>query len=447
MECNIKNLTFLLNKPWFYFLLSLIHQAVLFAPGPFPTTFPDSGTYLSWHPQRTPLYPLLLSLFGSIYFTALFQVIVFALAVVVFHLALRLILQTMLKTSTNAFSLFLWGGSLYFATNFELVQFSPTILTESLGISFFLFYFLTILAFRASSPGLTQKILLILSFLVFPILLFFLRPSFILVPVATSIFLILEIFFRKFTRNEAFKSTRNVLLALLCLVLYGGSIVGYAFWNRPRLGHVGISDIAQHQIFANYMAQGVLLEEAEKPETSPELKAFGAANKIINLDPNKRGSQYLLFEQWQEMNPGKDLYTNLVLVNQELLSRRFLGYIKAALRNLSSLIDGRASFNYYPIEHRDRPSWLYFWVQFILDNLFAGLWFVALIYFFMTIAKRPLFGNENLLFVLIASQFLTIAFVGYSELRRQSIGVGSIQVIFVMMMWIHLLKRRIPQET
>jgi hypothetical protein len=74
--------------------------------------------------------------------------------------------------------------------------------------------------------------------------------------------------------------------------------------------------------------------------------------------------------------------------------------------------------------------------------LFAVLWFVALIYYFKTCLRRPHFGNENLLFIFIASQFLTIAFVGYSELRRQSIGVGSIQVLFVIVMWIHLLKKR-----
>jgi hypothetical protein len=179
----------------------------------------------------------------------------------------------------------------------------------------------------------------------------------------------------------------------------------------------------------------------------PRLKAFGAAYDITKLDPEKKDSQYLLFGQWQEMNPEKDLYTELVLVNRELLTRRPFGYVKAALRNLSSLIDGRASFNYYPIENRDLVSKAYFWIQFILDNLFCFFWFVALGYYLMTFRKRNFFGDENLLFLLIASQFLTIAFVGYSELRRQSIGVGSIQIIFVISLWILMCRKRLFNQS
>ncbi len=440
----------ILNKPWFYFVLSLIHQGLVFAPGPFPNVFPDSGSYLAWNPQRTPLYPWILSVAGSYQIVAVIQILIFSLAALTFHVSLRMVLEKLIpedstlspsNLSPSNFStsrirqLFLWGGSLYFATNFEFIQFSPTILTESLGISFFLFYFLSLLAFRNSRPGRAQNALLVLSFLLFPVILFLLRPSFIFVPIVLSGFLILQLFQKEHIRTGAY--------ALLCLCLYGGTILSYAVWNRVRLGHIAVSDIGQHQILANYMAQGMLTEEAAKPEASARLKAFGAAYDITKLDPEKKDSQYLLFGQWQEMNPEKDLYTELVLVNRELLTRRPFGYVKAALRNLSSLIDGRASFNYYPIENRDLVSKAYFWIQFILDNLFCFFWFVALGYYLMTFRKRNFFGDENLLFLLIASQFLTIAFVGYSELRRQSIGVGSIQIIFVISMWILMCRKRL----
>jgi hypothetical protein len=148
-----------------------------------------------------------------------------------------------------------------------------------------------------------------------------------------------------------------------------------------------------------------------------------------------------LFEKWTALNPGKDLYAELVPVNKELLAKRPFAYAKAALRNLSSLIDGRASFNYYPIVDRDLPSKLYFWLQFALDNIFCVLWFTALIYFFATIRRRPLFGVENLIFLTVATQFMTIAVLGYSELRRQSVGVAGVQMLFVLIMWEHLTKR------
>ncbi|MGZ3747184.1 MAG: hypothetical protein ACXWRE_07440, partial [Pseudobdellovibrionaceae bacterium] len=336
---------------------------------------------------------------------------------------------------------FIWIGSLYFATNFEMLQFAPTILTESLGISFFTFYFFAVLNWsrlREDASGASRfpaKLFFFLSFFFFPILLFMLRPSFILVPAAISFFHALKYLQQK---NHALFAAVTA-----CLILYGGTIEGYAHWNQKRIGHVGISDIAQHQIFANYMARGILKEKGSKEDASAGLKAFTRA--YMEMDPKLRDSQYSLFEKWAELNPGKDLYTELIPVNKELLSKRPFGYVAASLRNLSSLIDGRASFNYYPIVDRDLPSKLYFWLQFALDNIFCLLWFTALIYFFATLRRRSLFCVENLIFLTVATQFLTIAVLGYSELRRQSVGVAGVQMLFVLMMWAHLLKRYLPK--
>jgi hypothetical protein len=255
------------------------------------------------------------------------------------------------------------------------------------------------------------------------------------VPAAISFFFVLKYLFEK--------KSRLFVATALCLVAYLGSTQVYAYWNRTRLGHVGISDILQHQIFANYMARGVLMEEAFKPEASTGLRAFGDAYAITKQDPALKDSQYSLFEKWQEMNPGKELYTELVPVNKELLAKRPFAYLTASLRNLSSLIDGRASFNYYPeIKTRGVISQIYFGIQFVVDNLFFLFWFTALGFYLWTFRTRELFGIENLIFVTVATQFLTIAFLGYSELRRQSIGVASIQMLFVLVMWVYLLKRR-----
>lgn len=426
----------ILNNPWFYFALSLIHQGMVFLPGEIPQLFPDSGSYMGSHAQRTPLYPLIISTIGNLQVTAWVQILTFALAAAVFHLLCRSVCEKIPMPKGR--DLFVWIGSLYFATNFELIQFSPTILTESLGISFFVFYFFSLL--RSSSTDSQSKLYFVLAFVVFPIGLFLLRPSFILVPAAISFFHVLQFFFEK--------KRRRALAVLAGLMLYLGSTQIYAYWNKARLGHVGISDIMQHQILANYMARGLLMEEALKPEASPGLRAFGEAYAITRQDPALKDSQYSLFEKWQEQNPGKDLYTELVPVNKELLSKRPGGYLMAALRNLSTLVDGRASFNYYPsIKTRSVISKIYFGLQFALDNLFCILWFVALVYYVKTFRSRPLLGTENLIFLTVATQFLTIGFLGYSELRRQSIGVASIQMLFVLVLWMHLLKNRWQKKT
>jgi hypothetical protein len=419
----------LLNNPWFYFALSLIHQIIVFLPGEIPQLFPDSGSYFSANPQRTPIYPWILSTLNNNQLTACVQIFMFALAAAAFHVICRMVIE---RISLPKFKEeFIWIGSLYFATNFELIQFSPTILTESFGISFFVLYFFSILKWQRDS----SKVYYVLSFLIFPVLLFLLRPSFILVPAAISFFFVLKYLFEK--------KSRLFVATALCLVAYLGSTQVYAYWNRTRLGHVGISDILQHQIFANYMARGVLMEEAFKPEASTGLRAFGDAYAITKQDPALKDSQYSLFEKWQEMNPGKELYTELVPVNKELLAKRPFAYLTASLRNLSSLIDGRASFNYYPeIKTRGVISQIYFGIQFVVDNLFFLFWFTALGFYLWTFRTRELFGIENLIFVTVATQFLTIAFLGYSELRRQSIGVASIQMLFVLVMWVYLLKRR-----
>lgn len=258
-----------------------------------------------------------------------------------------------------------------------------------------------------------------------------LRPSFVLVPAAISFFYVL-----KSWQEKKYRISAAVLASLL---IYVGTIEGYAYWNQKRIGHVGISDIAQHQIFANYMARGILKEEGSKDDASAGLKSFALA--YAEMDPTLRDSQYSLFEKWAMLNPQKDLYTELVPVNQELLAKRPFAYVSASLRNLSSLIDGRASFNYYPIVDRDLPSKLYFWLQFGLDNIFCVLWFTALIYFFATLRKRSLFDLENLIFLTVATQFMTIAVLGYSELRRQSVGVAGVQMLFVLLMWAQLTKR------
>jgi len=417
----------LLNNPWFYFLLSLIHQCLVIAPGEFPHLFPDSQGYFDWNPQRMPVYPALLKLLG-LRGTAILQIVMVALAAAALYRICRKVIEKLaLPRCTD---LFVWIGSLYFATNFELIQYSPTILTESLGISFFIFYFFSILQWLESRQ--TSKMYFTLSFLIFPLILVFLRPSFILVPAALSFFLALW-----FLRE---KSTRKFTAILLCLVAYLGSIQIYAYWNRTRLGHVGISDIAQHQILANYMARGVLMEEAFKPEASPGLRSFGEAYAITKQDPTLKDSQYSLFEQWAKMNPGKELYSELIMVNKELLRKRPFAYLMASIHNLSTLIDGRASFNYYNLRDRDVLSKIYFWLQFVLDNIFCVFWFIALIYYFVKFRTWKLFSLENLIFVTVATQFLTIGFIGYSELRRQSIGVASVQMLFVLVMWAHLLK-------
>ncbi len=424
----------ILNNPWFYFVLSLVHQCLVILPGEFPKLFPDSGSYLTWFPHRTPLYPFLLSIFQTTRNMAIFQMLVFALSAVAFHLICRIVLEKIQQPRWGR-EVFIWIGSLYFATNFEMLQFAPVILTESLGISFFTFYFFSVLRWASSnhSTNYAPKLYFGLSFLFFPILLFMLRPSFILVPMAITFFYVLKSLQEK--RYRIFSSI------LACLLVYIGTIEAYSFWNQKRIGHIGISDIPQHQIFANYMARGILKDEGAKSEASPGLKGFAQA--YAEMDPKLRDSQYSLFEKWAELNPGKNLYTELVPVNKELLSKRPFAYVKASLKNLSSLIDGRASFNYYLIVDRDLPSKLYFWLQFALDNVFCVLWFTALIYFFATIRKRPLFSFENLIFLTVATQFMTIAILGYSELRRQSVGVASIQMLFVLIMWAHLTKNRL----
>ncbi|MGZ3806229.1 MAG: hypothetical protein ACXVB4_18590 [Pseudobdellovibrionaceae bacterium] len=423
----------LLNNSWFYFALSLVHQCLVILPGEFPKLFPDSGSYLTWYPHRTPLYPFLLSVFQTMERTAVFQMFVFAFAAAAFHQICRSVLGKLElpQISPQVNEVFLWIGSLYFATNFEMLQFAPTILTESLGISFFTLYFFALLRWTEQEKGPLAKFYFVLSFVFFPILLFMLRPSFILVPAALTFFHVLKTLQQK----------KHLLCASVsaCLLIYAGTIEGYAYWNQKRIGHVGISDIAQHQIFANYMARGILKEEGAKEDSSAGLKAFARAYE--EMDPTLRDSQYSLFGKWAELNPGKDLYTELVPVNKELLAKRPFGYVQASLRNLSSLIDGRASFNYYPIVDRDLPSKLYFWLQFALDNIFCVLWFTALIYFFATFRRRPLFGLENLIFLPVATQFLTIAVLGYSELRRQSVGVAAAQMLFVLIMWAHLTNR------
>jgi len=419
----------ILNNPWFYFILSLVHQALIIGPGEFPHLFPDSQGYFDWNPQRMPIYPAILKVLG-LESTALFQILMFALAAAAFHRICRYVMEQIPLSKGR--DLFVWIGSLYFATNFELLQFSPTILTESLGISFFTFYFFSILQWLKSQQ--TSKFYFGLSFLFFPILLVFMRPSFILVPAAMTFFLALRFLFEK--------DTKKFTAVFACLVIYLGSTQVYAYWNRTRLGHVGISDIAQHQILANYMARGFLMEEAFKPGASPGLRSFGEAYAITKQDPALKDSQYSLFEQWQKMNPDKELYPELVDANKELLRNRPDGYLKASMHNLSTLIDGRASFNYYPIRDRDWPSKIYFWIQFTVDNIFCVLWFVALIYFFAKIHTRKLFSIENFIFVTVATQFLTIGFMGYSELRRQAIGVAGIQMLFVLVVWAHLLNAR-----
>lgn len=424
----------ILNSPWFYFFLSLAHQALIFSFGDFPQLFPDSGSYFTGNAQRTPVYPLILSAFQNPTIVAILQILSFSLASAAFYIICKYVFEKLQLPKFQ--NLFVCGASLYFATNFELIQFSPTILTESFGISFFVFYFFSILKWKKSAG--TSKLYFFLSFVFFPILLVMLRPSFILVPAATTSFFVLKYLLEK--------QRRLFVFCLTSLFIYLSAVQGYAYWNRSRLGHIGISDILQHQILANYMARGVLTEEALKPTASQGLRAFGEAYAITSQDPALKDSQYSLFDKWQAMNPGKDLYTELVLVNKELLRSRPLSYVSAALRNLSTLIDGRASFNYYPeIKTRGTLSKIYFGVQFVLDNIFCILWFVALFYFLFTIRSRSLFCLEHLIFLVIATQFLTIGFLGYSELRRQSIGVASIQMLFVFMTWAILLKNRNQQ--
>lgn len=417
----------LLQNPWFYVVLSLIHQCLIILPGEYPHLFPDSQGYFDWNPQRMPIYPFLLKTAGGTMGLVVIQILAFALAVGAFSVICRIVVDRL--PLTRGKELFTLVGSLYFATNFELIQFSPTILTESLGISLFVFYFFAVLQWQESRYQ--SKCYAFLSLIAMPLLLVFLRPSFILVPAAVFGFLALLHLVQK-----NWKIFAQVCVGLL---IYFGSIQSYAFWNRTRLGHVGISDIAQHQIIANYMARGVLMDEAFKPDTSPGLRAFGEAYAITGKDPALKDSQYSMFEQWQKMNPGKELYPELVLANRELLQKRPGGYFMASMHNLSTLIDGRASFNYYPIRDRDIPSKIYFWLQFVVDNIFCVLWFVALFYYVGTARRYSLFGPENLIVLVVAAQFFTIGFIGYSELRRQSIGVASIQMLFVLVMWTHLL--------
>lgn len=435
---KLKNALF---RPWFYFLLSLVHQVLVILGGPFPNLFPDSGTYqswhaLTWHDQRMPLYPFLIWLSGDLRIAAGLQIFVFALAGSVFFQILQILIAPRstsdLPIKFRKFAVaFPWvpvWGALYFVTNFELTQYSPTILTESFGISLFIFYFYS--AQRVQEHRLHH----FLTFFVFPLLLVFLRPSFILVPFAISGFLILRFYKQRLRQSCA--------VAVVGVAVYSFGILGYAVWNKARLGHVGLSDIPQHQIMANYMAQGVLAEEAAKPEASRELHSFGEAYSITGKNPALKDSQYSMFEQWQLTNPNRDLYHDLLIANRELLTQRPLSYLAASLRNLSVLIDGKASFNYFQIQNRGFFSNLYFLLQQAADQLFAILWLFCLFRFIVNFRKRDWFATENFLFLMVASQFLTIAFFGYSELRRQSVGVAAAQIAFVWYICMDFLDQR-----
>src|SRR5688500_15760110 len=110
------------SSPWLFFVISLAHQFLVLFPGEFPVLFPDSASYLTLNnAQRTPFYPLLLHFMKSPTMTALAQCLFFALAVATFSCILRMILEKMDLPSGKDF--FILIGSLYFATNFELIQF------------------------------------------------------------------------------------------------------------------------------------------------------------------------------------------------------------------------------------------------------------------------------------------------------------------------------------
>jgi hypothetical protein len=179
----------LLNNPWFYFALSLIHQIIVFLPGEIPQLFPDSGSYFSANPQRTPIYPWILSTLNNNQLTACVQIFMFALAAAAFHVICRMVIE---RISLPKFKEeFIWIGSLYFATNFELIQFSPTILTESFGISFFVLYFFSILKWQRDS----SKVYYVLSCFNLPGLALFTAPEFYLGAGGDFVFLCAEVSF------------------------------------------------------------------------------------------------------------------------------------------------------------------------------------------------------------------------------------------------------------
>ncbi len=393
-------------KYWPYlllFIVSLIINFVFQNHQTAPVNFPDSITYLNItqdiknlklpdFTSRTPTYPIFL-----IFFTPLFSLITASFGTLLLFWLIK-------QLFTNTFISFIL--TLLVSLDYGVINFQATILTESIAPFLILFFLFTNIKLILNKKN-TKTFIALLLFS--DVLIMFLKPTFIVLPLALNLIYIL------------FTSKKILIMKIISINLIFTLL--FLTYNYHQSGKFQISSVGSINSFGLALKNDYFKNQpyyTDAPSSVKEtIKIFESYN-----GPTFPNGPYEMLKVLKQNNVYQNESVYLSEVNRYIYiknKRHFIITLPAKI--ISNFNVKRQFYSNYPSKLINHPV-IIFLEKFYnnINNLkFVGfvLCFILFIYFFITKNKKFIILGSILL-VSFYTVFLstTFSYAEYSRLRE-----------------------------
>ncbi len=376
----------------------------------------DTASYINYHANilagqtealRTPVYPYFIKFIGLfsagnlINNVATAQIIISYVSIILFYKTTRSILK-------NRWMII--AASLFYGTMLPIINFDKVIITESLSVSYIVF-FIYLIAGYLRTPKKSLTITLTLSVFIAIML----RPSFIyLLPLTIAFW-----FFRLMIKSEHKACLAGLSASIMVIIL----LVGYSYLNQLNFGFNGISVVTNNNQMTVITKAG-LYNNGNDPEISNAIKNnFRQLHKKVV----PKDSLINIMQKFDHERVHKFVLN--CMLNQK---RAYAGHIYGVITS----IENENIFTDYAIHKSntlaykiDDIEYSVFHINFIFLYLFLGLCLVFIIVKWLKTKQVPWF--ILFLWLIIIAQIAVAIIGGYDEYQR--LIVAAIPAMIVLL--------------
>lgn len=338
------------------------------------TIFYDSTSYMDYDfagllhlifPGRTPIYPLIISIFTlvvgtrlNVNFVVLFQILISFIAVIYFYKTMKLTLKNKYIISVT---------TLLYAVTPAIMGYDNCILTESLALSGYVFFIYNIIKYIKQDKLNNGVVAVIIAFI-----LTFLRPTSLLLVGILFVFLIARFIFDKSNMKNDIKCFIASTISVILIVIYAN-----IFYQTHQL--FTISDPMVRQEFFICIDQGFYKASSDKEFVSE-------VSKMIEEERQKTGREQ--YDKWEVIRPLMSKYGNVKIksITSECKKNMRNEYIKYVTDTVKSLCS--TSYDAYSAKLPNANSLLLNILISIFKIInFSVVYLMIVIEFFITLYK------------------------------------------------------------
>lgn len=367
-------------------------------------TFAESLTHFQFpdFSLRTPVYPIYLLMFGTVYrFASFGQIILGAVtSVYLFNICL-LILK---KTNVSIFI------SLIASLNYQVISFQSTILSESLTTLLLagLIYF-SLLLINSVKPQ------IILAWTASASLLIFTKPTFLILPFLLSLLC----------------SPRKLLVSNLVIVIL---VLSYSFLNLRQNNFFGLSYVTQINVFGKAFKYGYL--ERTFPDMPIELKYI---SKLYSVHKDNGWYNLTLIAR-EDLGNYRSFVSTLDKTNKFLIARNIPDFL---IRSFRLSLELFSEEYWYPT--KIHPWIMYFNPLFQIVNKTSLVMSIILLFsvIFLVLLKLKLGRHLLILLLVIIYTHFTIGFLSptdYIRLKTPILPYTDLMFLLIIYFFFQILR-------